>query len=344
MDLQNMQNQSMHFVLSTDAKPRLKWTPELHQRFIEATNQLGGADKATPKSLMRVMGIPGLTLYHLKSHLQKYRLGKSQQLDTSSDSKQEDYIETKSSDGHCSREISLGAQNQITENMQIAQALQMQMEVQRKLYEQIEVQKHLKLRIEAQGKYLQSVLKKAQEALAGYNSAPVGIELTKAELSQLVTIINNACPSSPISELTETRGLSLSCGDRKRDRGTMCSLESSLTSSESSGRKEEKQSMEEIEEFKSSNNASVELPLMGFHTENKASNTGSSNEASGRKRSAATKSNDGKCVVEQPCGKRSGNKFRKPEMLDLNSQCQIDIDSTTSKTLDLNCSLNFWEP
>lgn len=33
-------------VLSTDAKPRLKWTPELHERFIEAVNQLGGADSA----------------------------------------------------------------------------------------------------------------------------------------------------------------------------------------------------------------------------------------------------------------------------------------------------------
>lgn len=31
-------------VLSTDAKPRLKWTPDLHERFIEAVNQLGGAD------------------------------------------------------------------------------------------------------------------------------------------------------------------------------------------------------------------------------------------------------------------------------------------------------------
>lgn len=42
-DLQNMQNQkSMHLVLSTDAKPRLKWTPQLHQRFLEAMNQLGG--------------------------------------------------------------------------------------------------------------------------------------------------------------------------------------------------------------------------------------------------------------------------------------------------------------
>ncbi|KAL2349233.1 hypothetical protein Fmac_003233 [Flemingia macrophylla] len=346
----DLQNQSMHFVLSTDAKPRLKWTPELHQRFIEATNQLGGADSESNSKEShegdgdsRTYFVPSQEPFTGIHSPFKYRLGKSQQLETCGDNKQEDYIETKSSDGHCSREISLGAHNQYTENMQIAQALQMQMEVQRKLYEQIEVQKHLQLRIEAQGKYLQSVLRKAQEALAGYNSSPVGIELTKAELSQLVTIINNACPSSPISELTETRGLSLNCGgERKRDRGTMCSLESSLTSSGSSGRKEEKQPTEEVGEFKSYNSVSLELPLMeNTHTEDKAPN----NEASGRKR---TKCDDGSsCVVEQPCGKICGNKLKKAklsEMLDLNTQCQSDMDSTSSKTLDLNCSLNFWEP
>lgn len=31
-------------VLSSDAKPRLKWTLDLHERFIEAVNQLGGAE------------------------------------------------------------------------------------------------------------------------------------------------------------------------------------------------------------------------------------------------------------------------------------------------------------
>ncbi|CAN6200318.1 unnamed protein product [Urochloa humidicola] len=181
-------------VLSTDAKPRLKWTPELHERFVEAVHQIGGPDKATPKTIMRLMGIPGLTLYHLKSHLQKYRLSKNLQAQANS-ANAKNGCRT-GTDKPCERNGSpashLNIEPQINRSMHISEALQMQIEVQRRLHEQLEVQRHLQLRIEAQGKYLQSVLEKAQEALTKQSVDLDGTAAAAAETQQLSELISRA--------------------------------------------------------------------------------------------------------------------------------------------------------
>ncbi|URE07436.1 Myb transcription factor [Musa troglodytarum] len=221
-------------VLSTDAKPRLKWTPELHERFIEAVDQLGGADKATPKSVMRLMGIPGLTLYHLKSHLQKYRLSKNLQAQASSGSAKIGckLVAGRTAEGNG---LLLGSTNiipQSNKNIPINEALQMQIEVQRRLQEQLEVQRHLQLRIEAQGKYLQSVLEKAQETLGKQNLGSPGLEDAKVQLSELVSKVSNECFSNGFPGLEEIRNPNTL--QVNPSQLADCSAESCLTSSEGS--------------------------------------------------------------------------------------------------------------
>lgn len=134
------------------SRQRLRWTNELHERFVDSVAQLGGPDRATPKGVLKVMGVPGLTIYHVKSHLQKYRLAK--------------YLPDSSSDGNKAEkgeEGDLPSNFDNSSGMQITEALKLQMEVQKRLHEQLEVQRQLQLRIEAQGKYLKKIVEEQQK-------------------------------------------------------------------------------------------------------------------------------------------------------------------------------------
>ncbi|XP_010524219.1 PREDICTED: myb family transcription factor PHL7-like [Tarenaya hassleriana] len=145
---------------SLASKQRLRWTHELHERFVDAVAQLGGPDRATPKGVLRVMGVQGLTIYHVKSHLQKYRLAKYLP-DSSSEGKKTEKKES----GDMLSGLDGSSGTQITE------ALKLQMEVQKRLHEQLEVQRQLQLRIEAQGKYLKKIIEE-QQRLSGVLGEP----------------------------------------------------------------------------------------------------------------------------------------------------------------------------
>ncbi|KAL2479470.1 myb-like HTH transcriptional regulator family protein [Abeliophyllum distichum] len=127
------------------SKERLKWTKELHDLFEKAVNQIGGPDRATPKGILRAMAIPGLTIFHVKSHLQKYRMSIF-----TPEGGHRDKIERRS--------ISDELPNFSTKSgAQLNEALKMQMEAQRRWSDQIEVQKSLKMKIEAQGRFLDRI-------------------------------------------------------------------------------------------------------------------------------------------------------------------------------------------
>ncbi|XP_059444680.1 myb family transcription factor PHL11 [Corylus avellana] len=191
-------------VMTRDPKPRLRWTADLHDRFVDAVTKLGGPDKATPKSVLRLMGMKGLTLYHLKSHLQKYRLGQQSRRQCTAEQANESSGGTCVQFGNHSSGTSPNSSRGDNEQgeIPIAEALKCQLEVQKRLQEQLEVQKKLQMRIEAQGKYLQAILEKAQKSLSLDMNGPSTIEAAKAQLTDF-----NLALSSLMENMNE--------GDRK---------------------------------------------------------------------------------------------------------------------------------
>jgi hypothetical protein len=88
---------------------------------------------------MRTMGVKGLTLYHLKSHLQKFRLGRQSCKESIDNSKDVSCVaESQDTGSSSTSSLRLAAQEQ-NESYQVTEALRAQMEVQRRLHEQLEV-------------------------------------------------------------------------------------------------------------------------------------------------------------------------------------------------------------
>ncbi|KAJ0251125.1 Transcription factor HHO5 [Hirschfeldia incana] len=64
--------QSHHHIQKKDQRRR--WSQDLHRRFVDALQRIGGSQVATPKQIRDEMKVDGLTNDEVKSHLQKYRM------------------------------------------------------------------------------------------------------------------------------------------------------------------------------------------------------------------------------------------------------------------------------
>ncbi|KMZ61613.1 hypothetical protein ZOSMA_50G00270 [Zostera marina] len=139
-------------------KPRMRWSVELHDRFVDAVNKLDGAEKATPKGVLKLMNMEGLTIHHVKSHLQKYRHARC--------------LPEAKQDTNCSEEKKSDQEVRINRNVQLEESLRMQIEVQKQLHEQLELQRTLQLRIEEHARYLQKIFDEQEKTAASLCIGP----------------------------------------------------------------------------------------------------------------------------------------------------------------------------
>ncbi|XP_022982579.1 myb family transcription factor PHL5-like isoform X3 [Cucurbita maxima] len=137
-------------------KKRIKWTEELHQKFMNCVDQLGGTQKATPKQLLHLMKTEGLTLIHIKSHLQKCRI--SQHI--------RDFSKAGKPERKTDKELMLANQNR---GKQLVESARQLLATHSSLNEQLEVQKNLISAIEEQMKQLRGVLERRGKAVVFRN-------------------------------------------------------------------------------------------------------------------------------------------------------------------------------
>ncbi|KAF7151616.1 hypothetical protein RHSIM_Rhsim02G0087800 [Rhododendron simsii] len=150
---------------SLAARQRLRWTHELHERFVEAVAQLGGPDRYYGKDLYLYAELVRMLNEILNSDVQRLDdlVEKSDNFNWKKADKKDSGDLLSSLDG--------------SSGMQITEALKLQMEVQKRLHEQLEVQRQLQLRIEAQGKYLKKIIEE-QHRLSGVLSEDPGSGLS----------------------------------------------------------------------------------------------------------------------------------------------------------------------
>lgn len=130
------------------SKKRIRWTQGLHEKFIKCVNSLGGAAKAKPKAILKMMETKGLTIVQVKSHLQKYRSDKymsecNQAKPTINDMPRLVF----------SSRISMG----------IKEVQQLQLDIEKDLHEQLEIQRNLQLQNEENGRQLKLMLEQQQK-------------------------------------------------------------------------------------------------------------------------------------------------------------------------------------
>ncbi|KAL5769377.1 hypothetical protein ACOSQ2_016160 [Xanthoceras sorbifolium] len=227
-------------VLTSDPKPRLRWTADLHDRFVDAVTQLGGPSKATPKAIMRTMNVKGLTLFHLKSHLQKYRLGRQSgkdMIDAPKDGISASYLLESPDTDHSSPSLPA---SDIHEGYEVKEALRVQMEVQSKLHLQVEAEKHLQIRQDAERRYL-AMLERACKMLADQFIGAAVIDMDNEKCQGLGSKMPRSYIldtlgfySSQTVEAAEGHGPEEELPPLHPQRAD-CSTESCLTSHESSG-------------------------------------------------------------------------------------------------------------